>query len=53
MLLALLSLGVKGIHAGPTLPAFFTPDILKVLQEHFDIGTITTVDNDMKLFGIK
>ena len=53
VLLALLSLGVKGIHAGPTLPAFFTPDILKVLQEHFDIGTITTVDNDMKLFGIK
>lgn len=53
VLLALLSLGVKDIHTGPTLPAFFTPDILKVLQEHFDIGTITTVDNDMKLFGIK
>lgn len=52
VLLALLALGVKGIHTGPTLPAFFTPDILKVLQERFDIGTITTVDNDMKIFGI-
>lgn len=53
VLLALLALGIKCIHAGPTLPAFFTPDILKVLQERFDIGTISTVDEDLKLFGIK
>ena len=47
VLLALLALGVKGIHTGPTLPAFFTPDILKVLREKFDIGTISTVENDI------
>jgi len=47
VLLALLSLGVKNIHTGPTLPAFFTPDILKVLKEKFEIGTITTVDEDI------
>ena len=40
VLLALLALEVKNIHTGPTLPAFFTPDILKVLQEKFNIGTI-------------
>ena len=48
VLLALLALGVKNIHTGPTLPAFFTPDVVKVLQEKFNIGTITTVDEDMK-----
>lgn len=47
VLLALLTLGVKNIHTGPTLPAFFTPDILKVLQEKFNIGTITTVEQDI------
>ena len=47
VLLALLALGVKNIHTGPTLPAFFTPDILKVLKEKFDIGTITTVEQDI------
>lgn len=47
VLLALLALGVKNIHTGPTLPAFFTPDILKVLQEKFNIGTISTVENDI------
>ena len=47
VLLALLSLGIKNIHSGPTLPAFFTPDILKVLVEKFNIGTITDVDTDM------
>ncbi|MBD5345204.1 MAG: hydroxylamine reductase [Bacteroides sp.] len=47
VLLALLSLGVKNIHTGPTLPAFFTPDILKVLQDNFNIGTISTVENDI------
>lgn len=48
VLLALLSLGVKNIHTGPTLPAFFTPDILKVLQDKFQIGTISTVEEDIK-----
>ena len=47
VLLALLSLGVKNIHTGPTLPAFFTPEILKVLQEKFNIGTIATVDEEL------
>lgn len=47
VLLALLALGVQNIHTGPTLPAFFTPDILKVLQEHFHIATISTVDEDI------
>lgn len=47
VLLALLSLGVKKIHTGPTLPAFFTPEILHVLKEKFNIGTISTVDEDM------
>jgi len=52
VLLALLSLGVKNIHTGPTLPAFFTPDILKVLQDKFNIGTISTVEDDIeKLIG--
>lgn len=49
VLLALLSLNVRDIHTGPTLPAFFTPDILKVLKEKFNIGTITTVDNDIEI----
>lgn len=48
VLLALLYLGVQNIHTGPTLPAFFTPDILKVLQEKFNIGTISTVEEDIK-----
>lgn len=47
VLLALLALGVKNIHTGPTLPVFFTPDVLKVLQEKFNIGTITDVDTDI------
>ena len=47
VLLALLSLGVRNIHTGPTLPAFFTPDILKVLKEKFNIATISTVDEDI------
>lgn len=47
VLLALLSLGVRDIYTGPTLPAFFPPDILKVLREKFNIGTISTVDNDI------
>jgi len=47
VLLALLSLGVQNIHTGPTMPAFFTPDILKVLQKKFNIGTISTVEEDI------
>ena len=47
VLLALLYLGVQNIHTGPTLPAFFTPDILKVLQDKFNIGTISSVENDI------
>ncbi len=47
VLLALLALGVKNIHTGPTLPAFFTPDVLKVLKEKFGIGTIDTVEHDI------
>ena len=54
VLLALLSLGIRDIHADPTLPAFFTPDILKVLKDKFSIGTITTVDQDLEnLIGTK
>lgn len=48
VLLALLSLGVQNIHTGPTLPAFFTHDILKVLQNKFHIGTISTVEDDIE-----
>lgn len=53
VLLALLSLGIKNIHTGPTLPAFFTPAILKVLKEKFNIGTITTVDEDIQNLILK
>ena len=48
----LLSLGVKHIHLGPTLPAFLSPNVAKVLVEQFGIGGITTSEADMKLFGI-
>lgn len=48
VLLALLSLGVKNIHLGPTLPAFFSPNVLKVLVEKFGITTISSVEEDMK-----
>jgi len=50
ILLALLYLGVKDIHTGPTLPAFFTPNIRKVLQEKFGLASIGTVDDDIKMF---
>ena len=48
VLLALLSLGIKEIHIGPTLPAFLSPHVLKVLVDRFGIGTITTVEEDLK-----
>ncbi|WP_251862539.1 hydroxylamine reductase [Clostridium sp. Marseille-Q2269] len=50
VLLALLHLGVKNIHLGPTLPAFLSPNVAKVLVENFGIGTISTVDEDIKMF---
>jgi len=50
VLLALLSLGVKNIHLGPTLPAFLSPNVAKVLVENFGIAGITNADEDMKLF---
>ena len=49
VLLALLYLGVKNIHMGPTLPAFLSPNVAKVLVENFGIAGITTVDEDLKL----
>lgn len=48
VLLALLSLGVKNIHLGPTLPAFLSPNVAKVLVENFGIGTISDVESDME-----
>ncbi len=48
VLLALLYLGVKNIHLGPTLPAFLSPAVVKVLVENFGIAGITTVDEDIK-----
>ena len=52
VLLALLSLGVKNIHLGPTLPAFLSPNVAKILVENFGISGITTVEEDLKIFGI-
>ena len=49
VLLALLSLGVKNIHLGPTLPAFLSPNVINVLVENFAIGGISTVEEDLKL----
>ncbi len=48
VLLALLSLGVKNIHLGPTLPAFLSPNVTNVLVENFGIGGITTVEEDIQ-----
>jgi len=50
VLLALLYLGVKNIHLGPTLPAFLSPNVAKVLVDTFGIGGIGTVDEDIKMF---
>jgi len=50
VLLALLHLGVKNIHLGPTLPAFLSPAVVKVLVDNFAIGGITNVDDDIKMF---
>lgn len=50
VLLALLHLGVKNIHLGPTLPAFLSPNVANVLVDHFGIAGIGTVEDDSKLF---
>ena len=50
VLLALLYLGVKNIHLGPTLPAFLSPNVAKVLVENFGIAGIGTVEDDIKHF---
>ena len=50
VLLALLALGFKNIHLGPTLPAFLSPTVVKVLQENFGIAPINTVEDDINLF---
>ncbi len=50
VLLALLSLGVKKIHLGPTLPAFLSPNVTSMLVENFGIGGISTVDEDIVKF---
>lgn len=50
VLLALLYLGVKNIHLGPTLPAFLSPNVANVLVQNFGIAPIGSVDDDMKLF---
>ncbi|MEW9078441.1 hydroxylamine reductase [Terrisporobacter glycolicus] len=47
-LLALLSLGIKGIYLGPTLPAFLSPNVLQYLVDTFDLRTISTPDDDLK-----
>ncbi len=50
VLLALLHLGVKNIHLGPTLPGFLSPNVAKVLVENFGIGGISTVEKDIEMF---
>jgi hydroxylamine reductase len=50
VLLALLYLGVKNIHLGPTLPAFLSPNVAKVLVDSFGIGGISDVEQDMEMF---
>ncbi len=52
VLLALLHLGVKNIHLGPTLPAFLSPNVVNVLVENFGIGGITEVEKDFEIFEV-
>ncbi len=52
VLLALLYLGVKNIHLGPTLPAFLSPNVTKILVDNFGIAGIESVEEDLKLFGL-
>lgn len=53
VLLALLSLGIKNIKLGPTLPAFLSPEIIKLLQKEYNLTTITTIEDDMEELAIK
>ena len=48
ILLALLSLGIKGIFLGPTLPAFLSPNVLQYLVDTFDLRSISTAEDDLK-----
>lgn len=50
--LALLSLGVKNTHIGPTLPGFMTPNVIKVVVDLFGVQVNKTVEEDMKIFGL-
>ena len=50
VLLALLYLGVKNIHLGPTLPGFLSPNVAKIIVETFGIAPITSVEDDLKIF---
>jgi hydroxylamine reductase len=50
VLLALLHLGVKNIHLGPTLPAFLSPNVANVLVQTFGIAGITNVEQDVEIF---
>ena len=50
VLLALLHLGVKDIHLGPTLPGFLSPNVVQVLVENFGIAGITNVKDDLAMF---
>lgn len=50
VLLALLYLGVRNIHLGPTLPAFLSPNVIKVLADNFGIAGIGTADEDIRMF---
>jgi len=52
VLLALLHLGVKNIHLGPTLPAFLSPNVTRILVENFGIASISQVEKDLKVFTI-
>ena len=53
VLLALLYLGVKNIHLGPTLPGFLSPNVASVLVEKFGIAGIDTADSDVEFFMAK
>ena len=50
VLLALLHLGIRDIYPGPTLPAFLSPNVVKVLVDNFGIAGISTVEDDIELF---
>lgn len=53
VLLAMLSLGIKNIKLGPTLPAFLSPNIIHLLQNEYHLSTITTIEDDMRHLAIK